>query len=93
MWADTNGNGIYDPGGRVGDKEISHIILCDITEQTDPTDPEVPVDPTNPSTPTDPTDTEQPETLPQTGASLGLLGAAAALLTAGISMVAVNRKR
>jgi uncharacterized repeat protein (TIGR01451 family) len=28
VWADTNGDGDYNPGGQDGDKEISHIILC-----------------------------------------------------------------
>ncbi len=28
VWADVNGNGIYDPGGRAGDKAISHIVIC-----------------------------------------------------------------
>ena len=28
VWADVNGNGIYDPGGKGGDKAISHIVIC-----------------------------------------------------------------
>jgi len=28
VWADINGNGIFDPGGKTGDKSISHIIIC-----------------------------------------------------------------
>ncbi len=28
VWADTNGNNMFDPGGSDGDKEISHIIFC-----------------------------------------------------------------
>jgi hypothetical protein len=28
VWADTNGNSTFDPGGDGGDKEISHIIFC-----------------------------------------------------------------
>jgi hypothetical protein len=28
VWADTNGNNAYDPGGQDGDKQISHIIVC-----------------------------------------------------------------
>lgn len=28
VWADTNGNNTYDPGGQDGDKDISHVILC-----------------------------------------------------------------
>jgi hypothetical protein len=28
VWADTNGDGVYNPGGREGDKNISHLIYC-----------------------------------------------------------------
>ena len=28
VWADTNGDGVYNPGGRRGDKDISHLIYC-----------------------------------------------------------------
>jgi len=28
VWADTNGDGVYNPGGQDGDKQISHIIVC-----------------------------------------------------------------
>ncbi len=28
VWPDSNRNGIYDAGGKNGDKDISHIILC-----------------------------------------------------------------
>jgi hypothetical protein len=28
VWADTNGNNTFDPGGQDGDKGISHIIFC-----------------------------------------------------------------
>ena len=28
VWADTNGNFMNDPGGKDGDKQISHIIVC-----------------------------------------------------------------
>ena len=28
VWADINGNGVFDPGGKTGDKSISHIIIC-----------------------------------------------------------------
>ena len=28
VWADTNGNNTFDPGGQDGDKNISHIIFC-----------------------------------------------------------------
>jgi LPXTG-motif cell wall-anchored protein len=32
VWADTNGNSSYDPGGQGGDKTISHIIVCGSTD-------------------------------------------------------------
>lgn len=28
VWPDSNRNGIYDAGGKNGDKDISHVILC-----------------------------------------------------------------
>ncbi len=28
VWADTNGDNVYNPDGKDGDKTISHIILC-----------------------------------------------------------------
>jgi hypothetical protein len=31
VWADTNGNNVFDPGGQDGDKQISHTILCEGT--------------------------------------------------------------
>ena len=34
VWADTNGNWTYDPGGRGGDKGISHVILCNGVPET-----------------------------------------------------------
>lgn len=34
VWADTNGNRAYDPGGQGGDKGISHVILCDGVPET-----------------------------------------------------------
>ncbi len=34
VWADTNGNSQFDPGGDGGDKEISHIIYCTPQETT-----------------------------------------------------------
>ena len=37
VWADTNGNNAYDPGGPGGDKQISHIIFCDPAETTSTT--------------------------------------------------------
>ena len=49
VWADVNGNGIYDPGGKNGDKAISHIKICaDLLTET-PT-----------PTPTQTAETEQP---------------------------------
>ena len=37
VWADTNGNGVFDPGGKNGDKAISHIIVCGPGESESPT--------------------------------------------------------
>jgi hypothetical protein len=34
VWADTNGNNTFDPGGADGDKNISHIIFCGSAETT-----------------------------------------------------------
>ncbi|MEO8273334.1 MAG: hypothetical protein ABI620_04645 [Chloroflexota bacterium] len=34
VWADTNGDSVYNPGGQDGDKNISHIIFCDPTTTT-----------------------------------------------------------
>jgi hypothetical protein len=34
VWADTNGNGVFDPGGQDGDKNISHIIACGPSDQS-----------------------------------------------------------
>ncbi|MFL6179879.1 MAG: hypothetical protein ACJ74E_08525 [Actinomycetes bacterium] len=36
VWADTNGNGTFDPGGKNGDKAISHIIVCGPGETESP---------------------------------------------------------
>ncbi|MCZ3386121.1 MAG: hypothetical protein LH630_03950, partial [Actinomycetia bacterium] len=36
VWADTNGNFTFDPGGKGGDKAISHIIVCDGEESSSP---------------------------------------------------------
>ena len=56
VWADVNGNGIYDPGGKNGDKAISHIVICaDLLSQTTAPTPT----PTQ-STPTQSAPTEQP---------------------------------
>ena len=54
VWADVNGNGIYDPGGKNGDKAISHIVICAdlLTEST----------PTPTPTPTQTTETQEPTT-------------------------------
>jgi len=34
VWADTNGNNTFDPGGADGDKTISHIIFCGGTSES-----------------------------------------------------------
>jgi hypothetical protein len=36
VWADTNGNSQFDPGGQDGDKNISHIIFCGPTPEETP---------------------------------------------------------
>ena len=36
VWADTNGNFTFDPGGKGGDKAISHIIVCGEGETESP---------------------------------------------------------
>ena len=36
VWADTNGNSTFDPGGKGGDKAISHIIVCGEGETESP---------------------------------------------------------
>jgi hypothetical protein len=41
VFADTNGNNVSDPGGQGGDKNISHIIFCDVTETTTTTTTDV----------------------------------------------------
>jgi hypothetical protein len=38
VWADTNGNGVFDPGGKDGDKQISHIIVCEPDTETETTE-------------------------------------------------------
>jgi hypothetical protein len=53
VWADTNGNGTFDPGGQGGDKQISHIIVCN-PEQTTTT--------TTTTTTTESTETETTDT-------------------------------
>jgi hypothetical protein len=41
VWADTNGNNVFDPGGQDGDKTISHVILCEGTPPPPPNKTEV----------------------------------------------------
>ena len=38
VWADTNGNSVFDPGGQDGDKNISHIIFCPTAAVVAPTE-------------------------------------------------------
>jgi hypothetical protein len=58
VWADTNGDGVYNPYGKDGDKEISHVIICPPTVTPTPTPTEPTVTPT--PTPTEPTVTPTP---------------------------------
>jgi hypothetical protein len=60
VWADTNGNSTFDPGGQDGDKQISHIIVC--TDEAEPTPTPTP-EPTPTPTP-EPTPTPTPEATP-----------------------------
>lgn len=63
VWADVNGNGIYDPGGKNGDKAISHIVICAdlLTESTPTPTPTQTAGSTEPTTPAPtPTVTETP---------------------------------
>lgn len=36
VWADTNGDGMFNPGGKNGDKGISHIIVCEGEDEPSP---------------------------------------------------------
>jgi hypothetical protein len=36
VWADTNGDFVFNPGGQDGDKNISHIIFCGPTPEVTP---------------------------------------------------------
>ena len=63
VWADTNENGIFDPGGEGGDKSISHIIACAGEPEPGPTPTPTPV-------PT-PTPTPVPTPTPTPGATPG----------------------
>ena len=38
VWADTNGDTLFNPGGQDGDKQISHIIVCAPTVISPPTE-------------------------------------------------------
>lgn len=72
VFADTNGNGISDPGGRHGDKDISHLIFCwEVTPSATPTPTAEPTpSPTSePSPTTNPTPTATPTPSPTPTAS------------------------
>ena len=58
VWADINGNGIFDPGGKTGDKAISHVIIC-IKKTTSET-PETPQSSPTPTPTLTPTPTPTP---------------------------------
>lgn len=67
VFADTNENGISDPGGPEGDKSISHVIVCNPEEE--PTPSPTPTEEATPTpspspTPTLPTDATPTPTLP-----------------------------
>lgn len=59
VWADTNGNGVFDPDGPGGDKGISHVILCKgTTTSATPTPASTSATPTPTTTSATPTPTE-----------------------------------
>jgi hypothetical protein len=64
VWADTNGNFTYDPGGQNGDKEISHIIVCEGEGETSSSAPATPSEPvtTSPAPTTSAPSTTPPST-------------------------------
>lgn len=65
VWADTNGNLIYDPGGQGGDKDISHVIVCPVLETPTPTPTPTPtLTPTPTPTPTPTAPSETPTNTP-----------------------------
>jgi hypothetical protein len=55
VWADTNGNNTFDPGGQDGDKAISHIIVCEAAVTTTTTTDVVTTDTTTDVVTTDTT--------------------------------------
>lgn len=60
VWADVNGDGIYNPGGKTGDKAISHIVICANLAGSIPTpttSTPVPTQTVNPTTSSSPTPT------------------------------------
>ena len=64
VWADTNGNNQFDPGGQDGDKNISHIILCGpavttTTSTTETTDTTATTETTDTTATTETTDTTE----------------------------------
>ena len=70
VWADVNGNGIYDPGGKNGDKAISHVKICAdlLSEQSPrPTPTEPGTDPAPTPAPTQPGVTPAPTPVPPGG--------------------------
>jgi hypothetical protein len=68
-YADTNGNYVFDPGGRFGDKTISHIILCPVETGTESPSPSPSSTATSSPSPTpssepSPTQSQEPTTEP-----------------------------
>lgn len=56
VWADTNGNFTFDPGGQDGDKAISHIIVCSDDQASTPP----PVSSSEEPTPSESESTDEP---------------------------------
>lgn len=65
VWADTNGDGINNPGGKDGDKNISHVIVCTEEEEEATPTPTLPDEATpTPTLPDNPTPTLPDEATP-----------------------------
>ena len=66
VWADTNGDGTYNPGGKDGDKDISHVIICvssaTPTPESTPTPEATPTPDVTPTPEVTPTPDDQTDT-------------------------------
>ena len=67
-YADTNGNYVFDPGGRFGDKAISHVILCPVeagTENPSPSPSSTATSSPSPSPTSEPSPTQSQAPTPE----------------------------